>query len=66
MTAPRDTPLALLALRPGNDAEQDSEFEVMVELGPYPAELPELPEPPRTGDRGPALPGGLTPVRSTE
>jgi len=66
MTAPRDTPLTLLALRPGNDAEEDSELEVMVELGPYPVDLPQLREPPRVGDRGPTLPDGLKPVRSTE
>jgi thiol-disulfide isomerase/thioredoxin len=38
----------------------------MVELGPYPVDLPQLREPPRVGDRGPNPSEGLKPVGSTE
>jgi thiol-disulfide isomerase/thioredoxin len=66
MLSPRDTPLPIRVLRPGDSVEDDLEFETTLELTTFPLEIPELPAPPQVGDAAPALPSGLELVGSAK
>ena len=66
MTAPRGVPLSLAAVRPGEHAEDDLEFEAALTLRLAPIDLPKLPSPPVVGDRAPVLPSTLRPVGASE
>jgi thiol-disulfide isomerase/thioredoxin len=62
MVSPRDVPLAIRVLRPGNDPGADQNLVVDLVLRKYPLELPELPGPPQVGEPAPELPTSLEPV----
>jgi thiol-disulfide isomerase/thioredoxin len=66
MTAARGVALSLLVVRPGARREDDLQFEASLVLRAYPARLPRPSGPPLVGDRAPALPATLKPLRSSE
>ncbi len=64
MISPRNVPLPLRVLRPGDNAQLDESMVVDLILKAYPLELPKLPGPPQVGDIAPVLPTSLEPVGS--
>ena len=64
MTSPRDTPLPLRVLRPGDNPSMDEGFDAMLVLRPLPLKLPQLPGTPKVGEVVPALPVNLERVGS--
>jgi thiol-disulfide isomerase/thioredoxin len=66
MISPRNVPLPLRVLRPGDAPESDESVLVDLILKAYPLELPKLPGPPLVGDAAPVLPTSLEPVGSSE
>jgi len=62
LTAPRGVPLALSFLRPGGTPDADRRFEATLTLRTVPVDLPRLPDPPRVGEKAPALPPAVRPV----
>jgi thiol-disulfide isomerase/thioredoxin len=65
LTAPRGVPLRLSFLRPGDVPDGDRRFEATLTLRTVPVDLPRLPDPPRVGEKAPALPPALRPVAAT-
>lgn len=65
MTAPRGVPLPMVILRPGETVEADRQFEVELNLGPTPIDLPRLPAPALVGERAPAMSSAVKPVGSS-
>jgi thiol-disulfide isomerase/thioredoxin len=62
LLAPRGVPFAMAILRPTDAGESGTRLEASLVLRAAPVDWPKLPDPPRTGDRAPALPAGLQAV----